>query len=104
MSVGSFVKGVPAGTCVAFTLDKAERTNYSPKADDVETITVPHIPTNNICGQKKTVPGFGTVFLCPHVLAIKGIYSGTMVIRRRCPHLALAPFVFPLLFANVLSL
>ena len=73
VSVGRFVKGVPAGTCVAFTLDKAERTNYSPKADDVETITVPHIPTNNICGQKKAVPKLETAFLCPHVLAIKGI-------------------------------
>ena len=58
---------------IHFTLDKDERTNYSLKADDVETITIPHIPTNNICGQRKAVPKLGTAFLCPHVLAIKGI-------------------------------
>lgn len=44
VSVCRFVKGVPAGMCVAFTLDKSERTNYSPCADDVYTKRFFHIP------------------------------------------------------------
>lgn len=53
VSVGRFVKGVPAGTCVAFTLDKAERTNYSPKADDVETKSTSPYPRTQYMRTKK---------------------------------------------------
>ena len=81
VSGNNFVNGVPAGTCVAFTIDKVGNANYTPKVNDDNSQKHIHTPSVNIClkTQIDRIQWMQSICLFSALLSTKGIWNSMYV-------------------------